>query len=181
MERLLAAVHPRLYPVLLCALLTGMRRGEILGLTWENVNLEHGTIYLLKTKSGKPREIPIQAKLRDLLMGLKPQATGSVFNLPLIMLLRYFKKALERSGISYFRFHDLRHTFASHFIMQTNNLPALQKILGHSTPAKTQRYAHLGPGHLASEMAAFESAIPVKPQMSMLGGHHPISSHIPSS
>ncbi|MCX5794772.1 MAG: site-specific integrase [Elusimicrobia bacterium] len=185
MERLQAAAHPRLYPVLLCALLTGMRRGEILGLTWENVNLEQGTIYLLKTKSGKPREIPIPTKLHDVLMSMGPQPAGSVFNLPLIMLQRYFKKALERAGIFGFRFHDLRHTFASHFVMQTHNLPALQKLLGHSTPTMTQRYAHLGSGHLASEMAAFESAIPVKPQTPMLEGHHlghhPVSSHTPVS
>jgi integrase len=185
MERLLAAAHPRLYPVMLCALLTGMRRGEILGLTWENINLEHGTIYLLKTKSGRPREIPIQTKLHDVLMSLGPQPAGSVFNLPLIMLLRYFAKALKQAGIFGFRFHDLRHTFASHFIMRTNNLPALQKLLGHSTPTMTQRYAHLGPGHLASEMAAFESAIPVKSGLPALGVapilHHPVLSPIPVS
>ncbi|OGR83074.1 MAG: hypothetical protein A3J74_06515 [Elusimicrobia bacterium RIFCSPHIGHO2_02_FULL_57_9] len=171
MVRLLAAAHPRLYPVLMCALLTGMRRGEILGLTWENVNLEHGTLYLLKTKSGKPREIPLQTKLHEVLSNLGPKPGGSVFELPLIMLQRYFDRALKQAGIFGCRFHDLRHTFASHFIMRTNNLPALQKLLGHSTPTMTQRYAHLGPGHLASEMAAFESAIPVKLQNPLLDGH----------
>ncbi|MFH1723132.1 MAG: site-specific integrase [Elusimicrobiota bacterium] len=160
MDRLLRAAHPRLRPVLLCALLTGMRRGEILGLDWENVDLERGLIYVLKSKSGKPREIPIAGKLRDVLAELIPRASGSVFGFPYITLRRLFARALREAGIHSFRFHDLRHTFASHFIMRTNDLPTLQALLGHSTPAMTRRYAHLSRGHLASEMAAFESAIP---------------------
>jgi integrase len=160
-KRLLGASHPRLYPVVACAILTGMRQGEILGLTWENVSLESDTIYLLRTKSGKPRELPIPGKLRAILLAVGPKPAGPVFELPLIMLRRYFDRALREASIPGFRFHDLRHTFASHFIMRTNDLPALQKLLGHSTPLMTLRYAHLGRGHLMSEIAAFESAIPV--------------------
>lgn len=161
MERLLKASHPRLYPVLVCALLTGMRRGEILGLTWENVSLEQDVLYILVSKSGKPRELPIPGKLRDVLMDLGPRASGPVFELPLIMLQRYFASAVKGAGVFGFRFHDLRHTFASHFVMRTNDLPTLQRLLGHSTPTMTQRYAHLSKAHLASAMVAFESAIPV--------------------
>jgi len=155
--------HPRLYPLLMCALLTGMRRGEILGLKWENVSLERDVIYILKAKSGKPRELPIPAKLRDVLLSLGPKASGPVFDLPIIMLRRYFERALKDARITGFRWHDLRHSFASHFIMRTNDLPALQS--GHASPAMTLRYAHLSKGHLASELAAFESAIPVKPRI----------------
>ena len=171
MERLLAAAHSRLYPVLMCALLTGMRRGEILNLTWENVSLDQDTLYILKSKSGKPRELPIPSKLRGVLLGLGPKANGPVFDLPVIMLRRYFAQALKDAGIFGFRFHDLRHSFASHFLMRTNDLPALQNLLGHSSPVMTQRYAHLSKGHLASNIAAFESAIPVKTQIPTLGGH----------
>ena len=67
MGRLLEVANPRLYPVVMCALLTGMRLGEILGLDWKNVDLRQGTIYLLVTKSGRPRELPIGSKLRALL------------------------------------------------------------------------------------------------------------------
>ena len=162
MDRLLAVVHPKLYPILVCALMTGMRRGEIFGLDWENVSLEHDTIYLLKTKSGKPREIPIASKLRELFLSLGPKPKGRIFEVPVITHRRYFDKAMSAADIHGFRFHDLRHTFASHFIMRTNDLPALQRILGHSTPSMTLRYAHLSKGHLASEMAAFESAVPIK-------------------
>lgn len=160
MAALLEVSHPRLRPIIVCALTTGMRRGEIFGLRWENVSLERSTIYLLRTKSGKPREVPIGNRLRTELEALRPTPNGQVFDLPLIMLRRYFNRALKDAAILGFRFHDLRHTFASHFIMKTNDLPTLQNLLGHSTPAMTQRYAHLSRAHLASAMAAFESAIP---------------------
>ncbi|MEK7287570.1 MAG: site-specific integrase [Elusimicrobiota bacterium] len=75
------------------------------------------------------------------------------------MLRRYFAQALKDAGIDSFRFHDLRHTFASHFIMKTSDLPALQKILGHASPQMTQRYAHLAAGHLAANMAKFEAGM----------------------
>lgn len=166
---LIDKAHPRLYPLLMCALLTGMRRGEILGLNWENVSLERDVIYILKAKSGKPRELPIPAKLRDVLLTLGPKASGPVFDLPVIMLRRYFERALKDARIAGFRWHDLRHSFASHFIMRTNDLPALQTLLGHASPAMTLRYAHLSKGHLASELAAFESAIPVKTAVPVFG------------
>ena len=170
-QRLLLAAHPRLYPVLVCAVLTGMRRGEILGMDWEHVNFEQGTIYVPKTKSGKPRFVPLATKLREVLLSLGPQPQGRVFDLPIIMLRRYFDRAVRAAGIREFLFHDLRHTFASHFIMKTSDMPTLQQILGHSSPAMTLRYAHLSRGHLASEMALFESAITVNPPVSALAGH----------
>lgn len=159
--RLLAVCRPRLYPVVACALLTGMRRGEMLGLTWDNVNLERGMIYILRSKSGKPREVPITGKLREILLGLEPKQSGFVFDLPVTMLRKHFDKAVKTAGIVDFCFHDLRHTFASHFIMRTNDLPTLQAILGHSTPAMTMRYAHLSRSHLAANMAVFEAAVPI--------------------
>jgi integrase len=172
MARLQAAAHPRLYPLLMCALLTGMRRGELLGLGWENVSLDRSMIYLLKTKAGRPREVPICGRLREVLLAHGPKDSGPVFDLPVIMLRRYFDAALKEAGVFGFRFHDLRHTFASYFVMRTNDLPALQKVLGHSSPAMTNRYAHLSNGHLASDMAAFESAIPAQARIPGLDGHH---------
>ncbi len=158
--RLLATAEPRLRPVLVCAVKTGMRRGEILALEWQHVDLEAGVIHVAKSKSGQSRKIPITESLRGELEGLGAKAGGSVFGLPVISLRRLFERALRYSGVSC-RFHDLRHTFASHFIMRTSDLSVLQHILGHSTPAMTLRYAHLSKGHLASDMAAFETALAV--------------------
>lgn len=160
---LLKYAPTRLYPVLVCALLTGMRRGEILNLRWEHIDLDSHIIYILQSKSGKPREIPMASQLQDELLNLGPKESGIIFPLPVIMLRRFFDRTLKAANISGFRFHDLRHTFASHYIMRTHDLPALQGILGHSTPAMTMRYAHLSSGHLASNMAAFESTMPIKP------------------
>ena len=161
-KELLNASETRIRPVLACAILTGMRKGEILGLRWENVDLEHDTIFILKSKSGKPREIPISKKLKEVFLGLRPKSIGSVFDMPEITLRRQFARALKNGKIQEFRFHDLRHTFASHFVMRTGDLPSLQKILGHSSPQMTQRYAHLAKEHLAAKMDKFDALMPIE-------------------
>lgn len=158
-KRLLAACDPRIYPFVVCALLTGMRRGEIFNLCWENADLEHEIFYVLQSKSGKPREIPISAKLGSVLKGLGPKDKGPVFDLPEITLRRLFAKALKDAQITDFRFHDIRHTFASHFIMRTGDLPALQKLLGHQSSMMTQRYAHLAASHLKMGIGLLDSGM----------------------
>lgn len=158
---LFSVCDTRIFPLLACALYTGMRRGELRALTWANIDLAQGLIYILQSKSGKPREIPIAPNLRDILADIGPgEPAAKVFNIPDITIRRHFELALNAAGIAGFRFHDIRHTFASHFIMKTGNLPALQKILGHSSPIMTQRYAHLSSGYLQAEMRAFNDCIP---------------------
>lgn len=160
MERLLSVCDQRIRPILMCALTTGMRLGEIGSLTWERVDLDTDTIYILESKSGKPREIPVSPSLRKTLLELGPGDAGLVFRVPRITLRRLFQRTLKAAKIQGFRFHDLRHTFASHFIMKTADLPALQAILGHQSPVMTQRYAHLAKSHLARNMQIFDTAIP---------------------
>ena len=163
LARLLAVVDPQIYPVVACALLTGMRRGEILGLTWDNVDLDGGTLYISKSKSGLPRQVQIPSKLREVFFALGPKASGQIFSLTLCVLQYRFLRALKDAGIFGFHFHDLRHTFASHFLMRTNDITALQRLLGHANPSMTLRYAHLSRGHMAANIEAFQMAIPVKP------------------
>jgi integrase len=161
-SQLLSACSPRIFPIVACALLTGMRRGEILGLTWETVDLSQGVIYLLETKSGKPRELPISPKLATILEQLRSErAAGTLFEISQDVLHADFQATIKRAGIRDFRFHDLRHTFASHFVMRTNDLPTLQKLLGHRSPAMTQRYAHLSKGHLQIGMMTFDAGMDV--------------------
>ncbi|MBI4050991.1 MAG: site-specific integrase [Elusimicrobia bacterium] len=140
----------RIRPIIMCALLTGMRKGEILNLRWENLDLDHNIIYVLDSKSGKPREIPIAPQLQEVFIGLGRKASGNVFEVPEITLRRQFGIGIKAAGITGFRFHDLRHTFASYFVMKTGDLPALQRLLGHSSPMMTQRYAHLSQSHLTA-------------------------------
>jgi integrase len=143
-----------------------MRRGEILGLCWENVNLEQGALYIVKSKSGKPREIPISPQLAGLFLALGPKKAGPIFEIPIITLRRLFDRAIKAAKVAPLRFHDLRHTFASHFVMRTGDLPALSQLLGHFSLKMTQRYAHLAKGHLASGIQLFASAMPVLPETS---------------
>lgn len=161
-KNLLENCDPRLYPVVACALMTGMRKGEILNLQWQDIDLGSNTIQILQSKSGKPRKIPIMPPLRAILEDLGPHPAGSVFNMPYITLRRHFKMALEASRITSFRFHDLRHTFASHFAMTTGDLPTLQQILGHAGIQMTLRYAHLSDNHMAAKMALLSKTMPIE-------------------
>lgn len=144
--------EPRIAPVVLCALHTGMRRGEILKLTWEDISFERRQITLLKTKNGDARHIPITSALLQALRQLGPKPRGLVFDIPDHTLRWYYEKALEEAGIEDATFHTLRHTFASHFVMQTGDLYALKQILGHRRIEMTERYAHLAQGHIAHRM-----------------------------
>lgn len=171
-ERLVEKAHPRLVPVVICALMTGMRKSEILRLSWENIDWERGIIHIRKAKSGRSREIPITSSLRKVLAGIPGERLGATFEVPEIMIRRYFARALKDAAIQDFRFHDLRHTFASHYLMKTQDLPALQSLLGHSTPLLTLRYAHLSRPHIQAGMALFEAGMAqpkIIPQVSSPG------------
>lgn len=142
-----------LHTAVVMALHTGMRKGEILGLRWEHVNWERKTLLLTDTKNGESRRLPIDAiLLRELsdhrtrvknedLVFPSYDRNGKV--VPLNDVNGSFEKALSDAGITNFRFHDLRHTFASHYMMSGGQLHTLSKILGHKDLKMTQRYAKL--------------------------------------
>ena len=146
------------WSIVFCALCTGMRRGEILSLDWENVDLANDNITLLKTKSGKKREIPILPDLKTMLLQLNPQPQGKVFQITEDAFNCSFKRTLAKVQIPDFHFHDLRHTFASYFMMRGGLITDLQLILGHSSLKMTQRYAHLSPEHLKKGMRVMVGA-----------------------
>ena len=133
---------PLLLAVVTVALNTGMRRGEILGLTWDRVDFARGVVLLEITKSGRRREVPMNRAVYDVLAPLaRPEATGRVFGPG--TGCRAFPNALERAQLGDFRFHDLRHTFASWLVMRGRPLKEAQELLGHATITMTMRYAHL--------------------------------------
>jgi integrase len=138
--------------VVTCALLTGMRRGEILNLKWDDVNLMHGTILLKHTKSGKMREIPISGELEKVILECQNNSDGiNVFcdekSKPYKRIDRLFNAMLKSANIQDFTFHDLRHTSASYMVMLGIDLATVREILGHEKIDMTLRYAHLAPVH----------------------------------
>ena len=133
---------------ILIAVNSGMRRSEILSLKWEQIR--HDFIYLGKTKTDEPRQVPICKDLKRCLESIRQrQHIPSEYIFPnskgghLKSVRSSFRSALKAAKITNFRTHDLRHTFASYYVMRGGSLNALQKILGHKDIKMTMRYAHL--------------------------------------
>jgi len=132
-------------------LLTGMRRGELLSLKWSQI--AGGFIYLHETKTDEARQIPILKDLEAVFKRIRQYQWAKglkseyVFcgdqGRPFKEVKRSFASACKRAGITDFRFHDLRHTFASHYVMRGGSIKGLQRILGHKDIHMTMRYSHL--------------------------------------
>jgi integrase len=148
--KLLAACAAHLKPIVAFALNTGMRRGEILGLRWDQIDAKARTVRAIKTKSGRDRVIPLNDVAVEILKLQRAKAKGEhVF--PSTKGNEYFKAvrksfagACRRAGISGLRFHDLRHTFATRLIQRGADIVTVQKLLGHSSVTITERYTHSG-------------------------------------
>jgi integrase len=158
-----ASRNRSLHAVVLLAIHTGMRKGELLGLEWERVDLSSARIRLDRTKSGEPRGVPINRDVYEALIALEPdpdRRRGRVFpagnDRRGSQIRTAFEAALTRAGITGFRFHDLRHTAASHLVMRGASLKDVQEILGHADLRMTNRYAHLSPAHLRGAVERLE-------------------------
>jgi len=160
-ERLLAACEPELRPIVLTAIHTGMRKGELLGLTWDQVDMTHDFIRLKQTKNGKARALPFNETLWSLFSGFRARpdvawvfhdVDGCRYN----DVRHAFDRACLAAGLTDFHFHDLRHTFASWLIMRGVPLATVSNLLGHTSPTMTLRYAHLSPKHLTSAVRVLD-------------------------
>jgi len=173
--RLIDNCADHLRPIVTMALHTGMRRGEILSLRWDNVDLHHRFIFLGSsvTKTGQRREIPISDLLAAVLTSLPRQD-----DIPWVFFDKHTKKhigdvkrsfatACKNAGIKDFHFHDLRHTFASHLVMAGVDITTVSRLLGHTTLKMTLRYAHLAPGHLSAAIEALSKRISGTPALSL--------------
>ncbi|MBF0556408.1 MAG: site-specific integrase [Nitrospirae bacterium] len=153
-KELLRNCNGYLNAIVTFALNTGCRRGEILSVKWDNIDLTHGFIRLDRTKNGECRDIPINDDLKAVLQSITrrldipyvffDETTGKPFN----DVKRSFQTACRRAGIRDFHFHDLRHTFASHLVMGGVDITTVSKLLGHKSLTMTLRYSHLSPNHL---------------------------------
>src|SRR5712692_4033427 len=135
--KLLTAAAPHLRLIIIAALDTGMRRGEILGERWEHVDFTRRLLYVTRSKTagGEAREIPLTGRLFDLLQAQR-QAEGLIFTFngqPLHRIKTAWKAAIRRAGLRYFRFHDLRHTFNTR-LMEAGVMQEVRKaLMGHSS------------------------------------------------
>lgn len=158
--RLLAACLRRknkhLYLVVMLALSTGARKGEIMNLVWDDVSFEHRRIILRDTKNGETRAVPLVGAAHDL---MKTHSEGKRDDTPLVFPREGVKggkpasvreawlAAVAEAEIENFRFHDLRHSTASYLAMNGASLAEIAEVLGHKTLQMVKRYAHLSEAH----------------------------------
>ena len=139
-------------PVVQVAINTGLRQGELLHLTWRDLDWNMGILTVQETKAGDTRRVPMNSTVLGILTSLKEQcsaqSTEKIFPLGARYLRRAFGRAVNAAGLTPFRFHDLRHTFASRLAMQGANDRTLMALGGWKSPAMLSRYAHLSPTHL---------------------------------
>ena len=149
--RLVDCCPSYLKQIIITAVSTGMRRGEIFNLKWEDVDFEHGFIRVVKSKNQESRNIPMDEILHGVLKGLKESRKIGPYVFchengdKRACVFRSFKGACREAGIEDFRFHDLRHTAASLLACGGCDIIMLKNILGHKSLEMTQRYAHLIP------------------------------------
>ena len=145
------------WAVVALALNTGLRRGELFALRWDDVDFTTNVLTIPRTKAGRTRHVPMNAAVRSILgvqesRGRSPyvlsRATGEAPLNSQNFVDRAFTPALKRARIDNFRWHDLRHTFASRLIMRGVDLRTVQELLGHADIRMTLRYSHLSPAHL---------------------------------
>ena len=135
------------------AIETGMRRGELLGLLWDNVDLERRTAFLPVTKNGESRGVPLSSRAVAVLRTLPPSTNGSVFGeLTREALKQSFKRAVRRAGIAGLRLHDLRHEATSRFFEKGLNVMEVASVTGHKTLQMLKRYTHLSATDLATRL-----------------------------
>ena len=149
------------------ALETGLRKEGVLTLKWSEIDFQRGLVGK-QVKGDKTVHIPLTRRLTEILKTHKNESKVlSAYVLtsprnhdrPIVDLKKGFHAALGRAKITDFRFHDLRHTFATHFLRNTKDFRALQEILGHSDYRMTLRYSHVLDDHKREAMEAFERGV----------------------
>lgn len=151
---LLKHCNDQIRPIIIIALNTGMRRGEILNLRWQSVDLGIKFISVERTKSGKGRKIPMNSLVERTLweLWMKKADNEYVFwnrrtGKPFQDVKKSFKSACCKAKIDNLRFHDLRHTFATRLVERGVDIVTVSQLLGHSSIRMTMRYSHPSPDH----------------------------------
>ena len=162
--------YPEMLPIVLLAITTGMRRGEILNLRWADINFTTQRIFLWSTKNGDTRTVPLVGPaLRELRVWAKVRAISNdalIFpsrvegnSMNIFHLDHAWRLVKNSAELTDFRFHDLRHTAASYLAMNGAGLREIGDILGHKTLAMVLRYSHLTDDHKHDTVTRMSNAI----------------------
>jgi integrase len=182
-----ASKNRRLLPLVQLALATGARQGELLALRWCDVDFPRAQATVEESKNDERRPLALSSqavavlrqmrKIRqihsDLVFATAPSGKATVPR-------KAWEAALRKAKIEDFRFHDLRHTFASYLAMSGATLPELAAALGHKTLAMVQRYAHLTPAHTAGVVNRMSKKF-LSQDSVFVGDHHDHQPNTPAS
>ena len=139
-------------PIVELALATAMRRGELLSLRWENINLKARTAYLPTTKNGDARTVPLSSIALHILEKIPRHLSGSVFPINAPTLNAAFKRGLSRSGLEDIRFHDLRRTAITKMAEKLPNVIELAAVSGHKSLMVLKQYYRPSASDLALKL-----------------------------
>jgi integrase len=175
-ERLVQAAKtikrsPFLAEKIILSVHTGLRRGSLFHLRWDQVDFLNRVLRIPRTKSGRPHALPLNATVLTTLQSLYNQrmpdcpyafahAMGRQAGEPVQDVKNAFQTALEAADIKDFTWHDLRHTFASWLIMKGASLRSVAELLGHRGLRMVMRYAHLSPAYLSAEVGLLDAPTP---------------------
>lgn len=134
--------NPIMQPLVVIAIETAMRRGELLSLRWQHVNLERRIIFLPITKNGQARYVPLSSRAADTIRALPESADGRLFPINIAAMEAAFLRAVRRAQLSGLHFHDLRHTGASRMSSKLPNVIELASVTGHTSLQMLKRYYH---------------------------------------
>ncbi len=158
--------NPQLYPFVVVALNTGMRVSEITALEWKDIDFKRGILRVDNkkdhhTKNYQVRTIPMNRSLVEVLRKIprrldSPYVFARKDGEKFQKMRTGFRNAVKRSGIPHVRFHDLRHTFASHLVMGGVDIRTVQELLGHRDIRMTMRYSHMAPDHMRKAVSVLD-------------------------
>lgn len=134
------------------AIETAMRRGELLSLRWEHIDLSNRTAHIELTKNGEARTVPLSSKAIEILLKLPRSINGRVFPVTHEVVSQAFNRARKRAGIKNIRFHDLRRTAITMLAEKLPNVVELSAVSGHKSLAMLKRYYHPNPQQLALKL-----------------------------
>ncbi len=159
LDAVTASRNPDLADLVVMALYTGARRSELFGLTWERVDRSRGVIRFEETKGGRRREVPYGKRVEEVL-ARRQRGSGRVFASSNWNTYRSaFERALHHAKLDDFKFHDLRHTYASWLVQAGRPILEVKDLLGHASLTMTMRYAHLAPERLRAAVAVLDDDV----------------------